>query len=81
MGYPLHWLYLAAIAQVLTMTGAVLVSLATEPPPRTLWEPFHWTPAILSHYDEGRVRPWYQQLKLWYAIFAVISIYLYWRFW
>jgi solute:Na+ symporter, SSS family len=81
MGYSVHWLYLAFAAQVLTMLGAVAVSLATPAPPRELWEPFQWSPALLSRYDDGVVRPWYQRLKLWYGIFAAISIYLYWRFW
>ena len=80
-GYPLHWLYLAAMAQALTMTGVVIVSLATPAPPREVWEPFLWTPSLLSHYDDGAARPWYQKLKLWYALFAAVSIYIYWRFW
>ncbi len=80
-GYPLHWLYLAAIAQAITMAGVVAVSLVTPAPPVAVWEPFLWRPSLLSHYDEGAVRPWYQRLKLWYGVFAVISLYLYWRFW
>lgn len=80
-GYPLHWLYLAAMAQAITMAGVVAVSLVTPAPPAAVWEPFLWRPSLLSHYDEGAVRPWYQRLKLWYGVFAVISLYLYWRFW
>lgn len=81
MGYNVHWLYLAFVAQVLTMLGVVVVSLITSPPPQALWEPFQWSPSLLSWYDDGVVRPWYQHLKLWYGVFAVVSIYLYWRFW
>ena len=81
IGTHLHWLYLAFFAQVTTMLGVVVVSLATEPPPRELWEPFHWSPSLLARYDEGTARPWYRQLKLWYGLFAAASVYLYWRFW
>jgi len=77
----LHWLYVAFIAQVLTMSGVVAVSLGSRPPPETSWEPFHWSPALLSRYDEGRVRPWYQRLKLWFGLYALIWLYVYWRFW
>jgi len=38
-------------------------------------------PALLFRYDQGRFRAWYRQLKLWYTVFAVVSICLYWRFW
>ncbi len=81
LGYRLHWLYLAAIAQGLTMLGAVIVSLATPPPAKALWEPFQWSPSLLSQYDEGTRRPWYKQVKLWYAVFAAVSVGLYVRFW
>ena len=80
-GYPLHWLYLAAIAQAITMAGVVIVSLMTPAPPQEVWEPFLWRPSLLAHYDEGSTRPWYQRLKLWYGLFAAVSLYLYWRFW
>ncbi len=81
MGYRLHWLYLAFFAQVATMLGVVVVSLASAPPPRELWEPFHWSPALLTRYDEGPRRPWYQSLILWYVAFAAASVYLYIKFW
>ncbi len=80
-GYRLHWLYVAFIAQAATMLGIVLVSLATPAPPTALWEPFQWRPSLLAHYDEGARRPWYKRLKLWYGVFAAVSIALYWRFW
>ena len=44
-------------------------------------EPLLWTPSALTQFDDGRQRPWYQSLKLWFAIFAAVWIYLYWRFW
>ena len=80
-GFQLHWLYVAFIAQILTMTGIAVVSLMSSPPPRSRWEPFHWSPTLLSHYDEGVLRPWYKQAKFWFAIYSVIWVYIYWRFW
>lgn len=78
---PLNWLYVGAIAQVLTMVLIVLVTLSTVPAPVEKWQPFLWRPALLAQYDEGRKRPWYQQVKTWFALYAVIWVYLYWRFW
>lgn len=81
LGLNLHWIYTAFIAQVLTMFGIVIVSLRTSPPPEEKWKPFYWRLSVLSHYDDGVKRPWYQYLRLWYGIYAVIWLYLYWRFW
>ena len=40
-----------------------------------------WSLSALTQFDEGRRRPWYQSLKLWFGIYAVVWFYLYWRFW
>lgn len=80
-GIRLHWLYIAFIAQVVAMVGIVAVSLLTPPPERSQWEPFHWTPALLSGYDEGVVRPWYQSVKLWFGLYVATWVFLYWHFW
>ena len=37
-GYRVHWLYLAFVAQVLTMAGSMIVSLLTAPPPAECWQ-------------------------------------------
>lgn len=81
-GSTLHWLYVGALAQVLTMALIAVVSLATPPPTREQVEPFTWRPKWLSTYDDsGKRRPWWQQLKLWFAIYALAWCALYWRFW
>jgi len=80
-GCQLHWLYLAAIAQAITMVGVVLVSLWTSPPAPRQWQPFQWTLSGLTQYDEGVMRPWYQSPLLWWSIYIVGWVYLYWRFW
>lgn len=80
-GWGLHWFYQAFIAQVIIMASVVLVSAVTASPPREQWEPFHWSPSVLAHYDDGIVRPWYQQLKLWFGLYAVGWVLVYWRFW
>ena len=81
MGWKLHWLYVAFLAQIMTMTGIVLVSLATPPPPEHQSEAFRWHPGLLSHYGDGTPRPWYQQARFWFAIYAIIWCAIYWRFW
>lgn len=80
-GVTLHWLYLAAIAQVIAMIGIVVVSLLTPPPAEAQWRPFHWTLAALQQYDDGVQRPWYQSVLLWWIIYTIVWVYLYWRFW
>jgi hypothetical protein len=77
----LHWLYLAAIAQVLIMVGIVIVSLMTSPPAQEKWNALIWTPKLLWQYGQGQKMPWYKMLRLWYGIFAAIWIYLYICFW
>ncbi|MDP3850667.1 MAG: sodium/solute symporter [Luteolibacter sp.] len=81
LGVTLHWLYLGAIAQAITMLGMVIVSLYTPPPPEEQWKPFHWTLSALKEYDDGVRRPWYQSVLLWWSIYIVGWVYLYWRFW
>jgi solute:Na+ symporter, SSS family len=81
VGFHLHWLYLAFIAQVLITAGIIVVSLMTPPPVPAQWEPFYWRPSLLLGYDEGVVRPWYKRLTLWFAIYAIGWLYIYWRLW
>ena len=81
LGVNLHWLYVAAIAQAITMTGIVTVSLFPTPPDEARWRPFHWSLAALRQYDDGVRRPWYQSVLLWWAVYIVVWVGLYWRFW
>jgi solute:Na+ symporter, SSS family len=81
VGIKLHWLYVAAIAQAITMLGIIVVSLLTSPPEEAQWRPFHWTLAALKQYDDGVRRPWYQSVLLWWIIYTIVWVYLYWRFW
>ena len=81
LGLNLNWLYIAFAAQVCIMLGVVAVSLLTPAPSDGQCELFHWQPGILFHLDGGMKRPWYQSLRLWFAIYASIWCYLYWRFW
>jgi solute:Na+ symporter, SSS family len=79
--WNLHWFYLAFFAEVLIMAGMVIVALSTAPPAENQWRPFWWRPSLLTNFDPGVVRPWYQKASLWFTIYAVIWFYLYWRFW
>jgi len=81
-GSTLHWLYVGAIAQALTMLLIIVVSLCTTLPAPEQVQPFLWRPAWLRAYDEGTApRPWWQQVKLWFAIYALAWCYIYWRYW
>jgi SSS family solute:Na+ symporter len=81
LGWHLHWLYLAFIAEMLIMIGMMIVALNTSPPEKTQWQPFWWRPSLLANYDDGIKRPWYASLIMWFLIYAVIWFFLYWRFW
>jgi SSS family solute:Na+ symporter len=81
VGVHLHWLYIAAIAQAITMAGVMIVSLLTPEPAESQWRPFQWSLAALNLCDDGDRRPWYQSVRLWWAIYIVGWVYLYWRFW
>gem|GEM_PF-2132245 len=70
-----------AIAQAVTMSGIVLVSLLTASPEESQWRPFQGTLAALTRYDEGVKRPWYQRPLLWWSLYVVGWVYLYQRFW
>ncbi len=78
----LHWLYLGFIAQVIIMTGTVIVSLLTPPPLPGQSGPYQWRVSLLTAYDDGAVkRPWYQSLLLWFILLYTTIAILYWRFW
>jgi SSS family solute:Na+ symporter len=81
VGIHLHWLYVGAIAQGITMLGIVIVSSLTPMPPEEKWRPFQWTLSALTAYDDGIQRPWYSRVLLWWALFVGVWLYLYWRFW
>ena len=81
-GVTLHWLYVGAIAQSLTMLLIVVVSLGTKPSTPEQVLPFLWRPSWLQTFDQaGPPRPWWQQVKLWFALYASAWGYVYWRFW
>ena len=81
-GSTLHWLYVGAVAQALTLLLIILVSLWTTPPAPEQVQPFLWRPAWLRAYDETAApRPWWQQVKLWFAAYALAWCYIYWRYW
>ncbi len=40
-----------------------------------------WNLDMLRNYDEGTPRPWYSQVKFWWALFFLGQVIIYWRFW
>ena len=81
LNIQLHWLYVAGIAQGLTMVLIVGVTLSTRAVPNEKALTLLWRPSLLKTYDEGRQRPWYQQVKWWFALYAVLWTSVYWLFW
>jgi SSS family solute:Na+ symporter len=81
LGYHLHWLYTAFIAQVIIMCGVVAVSMATAPPAHEQTGSFVWRPALIGSHSLEIARPWYQSVGLWFGLYAAIWFFLYWRFW
>jgi SSS family solute:Na+ symporter len=81
MGIKWHWSYNGAIAQVLVMVGIAIVSLQFPAPAKEAWKPFKWTPNLLRNLDFGKNLPWYKTLRFWFAVYASIWFFLYWRFW
>ena len=77
----LHWLYLGFIAQVLIMVGIIIVSLLTPPPLPSQSGPYQWRLSLLTTYDDGIKRPWYQSLLLWFVLLYTIIAVIYWYFW
>ena len=77
----LHFFYIGGIAEVIIVIGIAAVALAAAPPDPAKVAPYMWSLQVLPAYDEGQRRPWYQQVKFWWAIIAVIWFYLYWKFW
>ncbi|HOD50403.1 MAG TPA: sodium/solute symporter [Candidatus Hydrogenedentes bacterium] len=79
---PFHWLYVGFFQQLLVLAVVIAGSLATSAPPSENTEPFLWRPSLLTeHVRLEPARPWYASAALWYALFAAIWFYLYWRFW
>lgn len=82
LGFPkLHFFYIGGIGEVIIIIGMIIVTLATNPPDYSKIAPYIWSPKVLSAYDEGVHRPWYKQVKLWYAIMAAVWLSIYWYFW
>ncbi|HTN07347.1 sodium:solute symporter family transporter [Agriterribacter sp.] len=78
----LHWLYVGAIAQVLTMLLIMVVSLNTAPPRNEQVKPFLWRMSWISTLEVGaKKRPCWQSIKLWLVLYAIVWCYIYWRFW
>jgi solute:Na+ symporter, SSS family len=79
-GRQIHWLYLAFIAEVLTICLVCGLSLITAPAQADAVEPFVWKPMWFLH-AEGVKKPWYKSLLLWYLVYSAIwySVYHHFR--
>lgn len=77
----LHWLYVGAIAEVLTIALIIIVSLQSVPPAESQIDSYVWKSSWLKNLDGGKKRPWYQQIKFWFSVYALAWIFIYWKFW
>jgi SSS family solute:Na+ symporter len=77
----LHWLYVATIAQALTMLLVAMVTLATGTRSPSQSNALVWHPSLLAAYDDGAHRPWFKQVKFWFGLYALLWLGIYWWFW
>ena len=64
------------------MLLVAIVSVSTVPPTSEQVQPFLWRAGWLSALGDGaRPRPWWQSVRLWFAVYALAWGYVYWRFW
>lgn len=77
----LHWLYVGAIAEVLTILLIVIVSLHSDPPQESQIESYVWKSSWVKSLDDGKKRPWYKQVRFWFSIYALAWFLIYWNFW
>jgi len=78
----LHWLYVGAIAQALTMLLIAIVSLYTPAAAPEQVKPFVWKLSWLRELNDGEVKhPWYKQVRFWLSLYALAWFYIYRRFW
>ena len=81
LNIKLHWLYVGGIAEVLTILLIIYVSLRSEQPTIEQTKLYTWRPSWLHSLDDGIKRPWYKQVKYWFALYAVAWCFVYWLFW
>jgi len=77
----LHWLYIGAIAEVLTIILIIIVSLQSDPPRESQIDSYVWKSSWLKYLDDGKKRPWYKQVKFWFSMYALAWFLIYWMFW
>jgi SSS family solute:Na+ symporter len=75
-GRQLHIFYNGAIAQVPIMIGIAIVSAMTPRNPPSSQDCV-WRRDLLLQYDEGAERPWWQRLRLWYTLYALVWVGVY----
>jgi SSS family solute:Na+ symporter len=76
-----HWLYLAFLAELLTILLICVASLFTPSAQPDRIKGLVWEPSAVWVTRGETKRPWWQSLLLWYSIYAVIwfGLYIYFR--
>jgi SSS family solute:Na+ symporter len=80
-GIQIHWLYVGAIAEAMTMIVVIVATLTGGKTPSESSLSLVWKPSLLAQYDDGVRRPWYQRVPLWLGIYAGCWFFVYWIFW
>lgn len=79
--WKIHWLYLGGFAQLLTMLIVVIATLAIRVQPPGGSEMLVWRPSLLRRTPGAAVRPWYQSVPFWFAIYSLFWAAAYFWFW
>jgi SSS family solute:Na+ symporter len=81
MSWGLHWLYIACMAQGLTMCLAAIVSVASRDTRTPETDAFVWSPGLMRNLQIFEQRPWYRSLILWFSVNAFAWAGVYYYFW
>jgi SSS family solute:Na+ symporter len=76
---PLHWLYVAFAAEVLTVLLIIMTSLATAPAPAEGLADLIWRPSLVWGH-QGPPQPWYKNVLLWYLVYSSLWFSVYYHF-
>jgi SSS family solute:Na+ symporter len=71
VSHPVHWLYVAFAAEVLTIALLVGCSLFLSPAPQEKIASLVWHPSLLRVFFQGNI-PWYKNPVLWFAVYSAI---------
>jgi SSS family solute:Na+ symporter len=80
VAHPIHWLYIAFVAEVLTASLVVGLSFVLSPAPAEGVDGLIWSPSLLRVFAR-RKGGWYTNLVLWFVVYSAIwfAVYVHFR--